>query len=146
MQKTILGRMRMRGSVAIGAVIVLVAAMFAQDRPGAPRRASTSGASGPALGEIRAEDIAAHLQFLSDDLLEGLAPSTRGGELAARYLATALRQLGYEPAGSDGTFFQSVPVVESLVDPAFSLSVGRGAPFKYLDDVVAFSGLQDPQV
>ena len=138
--------MRMRGSVAIGAVIVLVAVMFAQDRPGAPRRASTSGASGPALDEIRAEDVAAHLQFLSDDLLEGRAPSTRGGELAARYLATELRQLGYEPAGGDGTFFQSVPVVESLVDPAFSLSVGRGAPFKYLDDVVAFSGLQDPQV
>ena len=120
--------------------------MFAQDRPGSPRRASAPAASGPALDEIRGEHIAAHLQFLSDDLLEGRAPSTRGGELAAQYLATQLRQLGYEPAGADGTFFQNVPVVESIVDPSFSLTVGPGAPFKYLQDVVAFSGLQDPQV
>ena len=60
--------------------------------------------------------------------------------------ATALRQLGYEPAGENGTFFQDVPVVESIVDPSFLLTAGSGAPFKYLQDVVAFSGVQDPQV
>ncbi|HEY6360058.1 MAG TPA: M20/M25/M40 family metallo-hydrolase [Vicinamibacterales bacterium] len=134
---------RTRASIAIVAALVLVAAMFAQDRPGAPRRAT---ASGPALDEIRGEHIAAHLQFLSGDLLEGRAPSTRGGQLAAQYLATQLRQLGYEPAGADGTFFQNVPVVESIVDPSFLLTAGPGAPFKYLQDVVAFSGLQDAQV
>jgi Zn-dependent M28 family amino/carboxypeptidase len=133
--------------VAIAGVIALVAAMFAQDRPGTPRHtAPTPGSAGPALDEIRAEHIAAHLAFLSDDLLEGRAPSTRGGQLAANYLATQLRQLGYEPAGDNGTFFQDVPVVESLVDPSFVLTAGPGAPFRYLEDVVAFSGLQDPQV
>src|SRR5687767_1493923 len=111
-------RMPMRASVAIFAVLVLVAALFAQDRPGAPRPA-VSGSSGPALDEIRGEHIAAHLQFLADDLLEGRAPSTRGGQLAAQYLATQLRLLGYEPAGENGTFFQNVPVVESNVDPSF---------------------------
>jgi Zn-dependent M28 family amino/carboxypeptidase len=138
--------MRTRASVAFVAVLVLVAAMFAQDRPGAPRATSASGAAGPALDEIQGEHIAAHLQFLSDDLLEGRAPSTRGGQLAAQYLATQLRQLGYDPAGDKGTFFQDVPVVESIVDPSFELSAGSGAPFKYLQDVVAFSGLQDAQV
>ena len=139
--------MHTRASVAIVAVIVLVAAMFAQDRPGTPRgNAAQPGPAGPALDEIRGEHIAAHLQFLSSDLLEGRAPSTRGGQLAAEYLATQLRQLGYEPAGEDGTFFQNVPVVESIVDPSFTLTAGAGAPFKYLEDVVAFSGLQDSTV
>jgi Zn-dependent M28 family amino/carboxypeptidase len=139
--------MHTRASVAIVGVIVLVAAMFAQDRPGTPRtNAPASGPAGPALDEIRGEHIAAHLQFLSSDLLEGRAPSTRGGQLAAEYLATQLRQLGYEPAGDNGTFFQDVAVVESIVEPSFTLTAGAGAPFKYLEHVVAFSGLQDPSV
>jgi Zn-dependent M28 family amino/carboxypeptidase len=139
--------MHTRASVAIVGVIVLVAAMFAQDRPGTPRtNAPALGPAGPALDEIRGEHIAAHLRFLSNDLFEGRAPSTRGGQLAAQYLATQLQQLGYEAAGENGTFFQEVPVVESIVDPSFSLTAGSGAPFKYLEDVVAFSGLQDPMV
>src|SRR5919106_4462164 len=114
--------MHTRASVAIVGVIVLVAAMFAQDRPGTPRtNAPAPGPAGPALDEIRGEHIAAHLRFLSDDLFEGRAPSTRGGQLAAQYLATQLQQLGYEPAGENGTFFRDVPVVESIVDPSFSL-------------------------
>ena len=36
-----------------------------------------------------------------------------------------------------------MPVVESVVDPSFTLTAGPGAPFRYLEDVVAFSGLQD---
>jgi Zn-dependent M28 family amino/carboxypeptidase len=139
--------MHTRASFAILAAVVLVGAMFAQDRPGSLRSpAVTPGAAGPVLEEIQGEHIAAHLRFLSDDLFEGRAPSTRGGQLAAHYLATQLRQLGYEPAGDNGTFFQNVPVVESVVDPSFVLTAGAGASFKYLDDVVAFSGLQGARV
>ena len=94
-----------------------MAALFAQERPGAPRaNAATPGTpAGPALDEIRGEQIAAHLQFLSDDLLEGRAPSTRGGQLAARYLAAQLALLGFEPGGENGTYFQNVAIVESVV-------------------------------
>ena len=100
-----------------------------------------------AVDEIRADHIAAHLKFLSHDLLEGRAPSTRGGQLAAEYLASQLASLGYEAAGDDDTYFQNVRIVESIVDPSFTLSVaGDGPRFKYLSDVVAFSGLQRPEV
>ena len=105
-----------------------------------------AAAPGPALDEIRASDIAAHLKFLSHDLLEGRAPSTRGGQLAAEYLATQLAVIGFEPGGDNGTFFQNVPIVESIVDPSFTLAVSGGPTFKYLSDVVAFSGLQQPKV
>src|SRR5690348_12424609 len=138
MEVTIIGPMRARGVVATLIAIAVMAGLYAQDRPGAPRRALRNG---PALDEIRGGDIAAHQKFLSHDLLEGRAPSTRGGQLAAEYLATQLALLGYAPGGEQGTYFQNVAVVESIVDPSFTLTAGAGAPFKYLTDIVAFSGL-----
>ena len=127
-------------------IAVIVAVLAAEERAGSPRPAAGTDASGPALDEIRAEQIAAHLKFLSDDLLEGRAPSTRGGDLAARYLAAQLALLGFEPGGEDGTYYQQVAIVESVVDRSFTLSVGSGPPFRYLEDVVGFSGMQLPQV
>jgi len=108
--------------------------------------AASSAQSGPALAEIDATRLDAHLRFLSHDLLEGRAPSTRGGQLAAEYLATQLALLGFAPGASDGTYFQQVGIVESVVDPSFTLRVGAGAPFRYLQDVVAFSGKQAAEV
>jgi Zn-dependent M28 family amino/carboxypeptidase len=118
----------------------------------------TSGpASKPALDEIQREHIAAHLKFLSHDLLEGRAPSTRGGSLAAEYLAAQLAAIGLKPGGGKDTYFQSVPIVESTVDPSFILRVtprqgtegataGGALQFKYLSDVVAVSGVQQATV
>ena len=108
--------------------------------------AQPTSTSGPALDEIRSDDIAAHLRFLSDDLLEGRAPSTRGGQLAAKYLASQLALLGFEPAGDNGSYFQDVAIVESVVKPSFTLAAGIGPRFTYLKDVVAFSDIQEPQV
>ena len=108
--------------------------------------APSSSASGPALAEIEPTQLAAHLKFLSHDLLEGRAPSTRGGDLAAEYLAAQLALIGFEPGAADGTYFQQVAVVESVVAPSLSLRVGGGVPLKYLQDVIAFSGVQDPTV
>ncbi len=98
------------------------------------------------LDEIRGEQIAAHLKFLSHDLLEGRAPSTRGGALAAEYLATQLAVFGVEPAGESGTYFQQLSIIEATVEPSFVLSVAGGPRFRYLDDVVAVSGIQRPKV
>jgi Zn-dependent M28 family amino/carboxypeptidase len=132
--------------LSASAAIVITSVLAAQVRPGSPRPTDGVTSSGPALDEIRAGDMAAHVGFLADDLLEGRAPSTRGGQLAARYLATQLSLLGYEPAGDNGTYLQDVAIVESLVNPSFTLAAGPGAPFKYLEDVVAFSDIQDPRV
>ena len=105
-----------------------------------------SAPAGPALDEIEPAQLRAHLEFLSHDLLEGRAPSTRGGDLAAEYLAAQLALVGFEPGAADGTYFQHVAVMESVVAPSFTLRVGTGAPFKYLQDVVAFSGVHDSKV
>src|SRR5262245_39207251 len=153
MPHTLLGLMRSRTLLPravplTGAVVWLCAAALSGQGEGPPKGGPVRGPyiQGPALDEIRGSDIAAHLRFLSHDLLEGRAPSTRGGQLAAEYLAAQLAALGYEPAGERGTYFQNVAILESIVDPSFTMSAGQGPPFAYLKDVVAFSGRQDARV
>lgn len=130
-----------RLSVGVLLLVVALGACTQRQAPDAP-----AASDGPSLDEIEPDHLAAHLRFLSSDLLEGRAPATRGGEIAAAYLADQLAAMGYAPAGDNGTYFQSLAIVESTVDPAFTLTAGGGATFKYFDDVVASSGVQEPEV
>lgn len=100
---------------------------------------------GPAESEITTTSLTAHLQMLSSDLFEGRAPATRGGSLAAEYLATQLAALGIEPAAGNGSFYQEVPIVESIVERNFVLSV-PGNTYRYYRDIVAFSGVETARV
>jgi hypothetical protein len=60
---------------------------------------------------IDPEKIRAHVKYLSDDLLEGRYPGLRGGELAAKYIATQFALNGLKPAGDNGTYFQNINFV-----------------------------------
>lgn len=55
--------------------------------------------------------LRAHIRFLSDDLLEGRGPGTRGDKLGMAYIRSQFQMLGLKPAGEDGTWVQSVPLV-----------------------------------
>ena len=83
--------------------------------------------------------LRAHLEFLSNDLLEGRAPATRGGELAARYIAAQYERLGLEPAGDSGTYFHKVPVISLTPSPALSLTGSQPRSLTYRDDFVLWS-------
>jgi hypothetical protein len=63
-----------------------------------------------ALNEIHPEAIRADMRFLADDLLEGRGTGTRGHEIAARFVASRFEADGLEPAGENGTYYQSVPL------------------------------------
>jgi Zn-dependent M28 family amino/carboxypeptidase len=65
-----------------------------------------------ALSHITANEISAHIRFLSDDQLEGRKPGQPGDQLAIKYLASQLEAFGYKPAGDNGTYLQAVPLVE----------------------------------
>ena len=71
-----------------------------------------------AMATIQPQAIRADMRFLSDDLLEGRRTGTRGHEIAARYMASRFEELGLEPAGDQGTYFQNVPLRASHADPA----------------------------
>jgi Zn-dependent M28 family amino/carboxypeptidase len=97
-------------------------------------------AAGAALASIDAERIRAHVKYLSDDLLEGRGPGTRGGDIAAAYIATQFALAGLKPAGDDGTYLQKVTFlgVQTLPGTHASLEPQGGAPLplKLGDDFV----------
>ena len=101
--------------------------------------------AGPAEEQITSGSLTAHIKVLASDEFGGRAPATPGGARTTEYLAKQLKDLGIEPGAPNGTFFQDVPIVESVVERNFVLSV-PGNTYKYYRDVVAFSGLEKPRV
>lgn len=94
------------------------------------------------LKRITPQEIDAHLRFLSSDLLEGRAPATRGGRLAAEYIASQLESFGVEP-GVNGSYFQEVPIDVVKSNPATISVTATGkasANLKFTDDVVVWAG------
>ncbi len=94
-----------------------------------------------AAGSIDPEKIRAHVRFLSLDLLEGRGPGTRGGELAAEYLATQFALSGLQPAGDNGTYFQRVPLyavhtVEEKTKFAFVPAGSQPVDLAYSTEIV----------
>jgi Zn-dependent M28 family amino/carboxypeptidase len=83
----------------------------------------------------------AHLRFLASDLLEGRAPATRGGRLAAEYIAAQFQALGLQPAGVNGTYFQPVALVGMTPQPTFSWGPAGSTPesLAYRDAFVAWA-------
>lgn len=89
----------------------------------------------------------AHLRYLADDLLEGRGPGTRGGMLAAKYIAAQFEAMGLEPAGPERSFFQPVALVGMKPQPTFSWGTSRAArALAYGDDFVAWAETPESSV
>jgi len=102
--------------------------------------------AGAQLTRIGTREIDAHLRFLSSDLLEGRAPATRGGRLAAEYIASQLESFGVEP-GASGSYFQEVPIDVVRSSPStvsVTASVKANANLRFTDDVVVWAGAPSP--
>lgn len=110
-------------------ILLLATAALAQN-------ASSPAPSG--LARITPSSVRAHIEYLADDLMEGRAPGTRGGELAAKYIASRLEAMGLEPGGVNGTYFQPVPFREySAVPEKTSVALvkdGNPVSLKWLDE------------
>lgn len=57
--------------------------------------------------------IEADVRYLADDKLAGRQTGTPGFDLAADHVARRYEELGLEPAGDDGTYFQRVPLLKA---------------------------------
>lgn len=71
---------------------------------------------------ISEEEIAAHIRFLSHDLLEGRGIATRGEALAVTYLETMFRLFGLEPAFGD-RYQQEIVLRRVTSDPTASMDL-----------------------
>ncbi|MDR3793029.1 MAG: M28 family peptidase [Terracidiphilus sp.] len=124
--------------IAAGAMAGTIHAQQAAAIPDLP--GLTAEARVAAAG-IDGEKMRAHVRFLALDLLEGRGPGTRGGALAAEYIATQFALAGLEPAGDNGTYFQRVPLYAVHTDEAktrFALVPAKGAeiPLDYGAEIV----------
>jgi Zn-dependent M28 family amino/carboxypeptidase len=105
-----------------------------------PAAAAAHDAGPPPAPAIRADALRAHLRFLSSPLLEGRAPGTRGGDIAAHYIAAQFERAGLQPVR--GSYFQPVPLAGTALDPRRSSVSFRlaGARFDvaYPDELVVW--------
>ncbi len=91
---------------------------------------------------ITADELSAHIRFLSSDLLEGRGPATRGGALTEEYLASQLRSYGVAPA-NNGSYFQRVPIDIVASERATMRAAASGkatAQLRYPEDIVVWAG------
>ncbi|MCA1826544.1 MAG: M28 family peptidase [Myxococcales bacterium] len=85
----------------------------------------------PALDAVSPAAIAAHVRFLSDDLLEGRYSGSRGHAVAERYVIDQLSSLGVQPAGAGGGWLQQV-ALRQVATGGSTFAIDGAA----LDDVI----------
>ncbi|HEY0241991.1 MAG TPA: M28 family metallopeptidase [Gemmatimonadaceae bacterium] len=84
---------------------------------------SVSTTVSPSSASASVERIAADIQAVASDAFLGRGPATRGEELTTEYLRARLQAAGLQPGGPNGSWFQNVPLLQSNIVGAPSLSV-----------------------
>ncbi|HLJ87543.1 MAG TPA: M28 family peptidase [Candidatus Angelobacter sp.] len=101
-----------------------------------------SNSAQEAMSSIDAEKIRATVKYLADDALQGRGTGQKGGDVAADWLGAQFKSYGLEPAGADGSFFQTVNFYgvttnQQQTQLAFALKSGSEIKLKFADDFVA---------
>ncbi|MGH9766457.1 MAG: M20/M25/M40 family metallo-hydrolase, partial [Blastocatellia bacterium] len=110
---------------------------------------SESNDAEAAASQVGESNLRAHVKYLADDMLEGRGPGSRGGMLAAKYIAAQFESLGLEPAAADRSYFQQVQMIGSRPDPSTRFVVKSGAgdtEFKFGDDFVGGTDLEQTEL
>jgi len=95
------------------------------------------------LASLSGDAFMAHIRYLSDDALEGRAPGTRGGDLAAKYVAAQFERLGLLPAGDSGTWYHRIPIITHDPTPTLAVTSTPSMPLTYKTDYAVWSMRND---
>ncbi|TXH68560.1 MAG: M28 family peptidase [Lysobacteraceae bacterium] len=119
-------------------LLVLISCVLACHREPAPAAvAQTAASEQPSPADPAEARIAADVAQLASDAFEGRETGTRGYDLAAEYVAQRFKALGLEPAGEDGGFFQTVPLLKAVRQEAGAVLVvernGRRIELRFRD-------------
>jgi hypothetical protein len=80
----------------------------------------------PTTTGITAADLMTRLYIFADDSMMGRETGTVGHVKSTDYIVSELKRLGLEPAGDDGGYIQSVPMIRRAFDPASLITVEGG--------------------
>lgn len=78
-------------------------------------------------------------RYLASDELAGRLSGTEGGHLAAEYISQKFREWGLEPAGDDGTYYQSFSYPLWYATAPVNLALVSGPTYEYGADYTIFS-------
>ena len=81
----------------------------------------------PTTAAITPADLKTRLFIFADDSMQGRLLATAGNVKGVEYIASELKRMGLAPMGDNGTFFQTVNVVDRKFDDASRLMVGSTA-------------------
>jgi len=110
---------------ALAAALALAAVPALAQAPAAP--GPLKHAPQPTTAAITPADAMTRLYVLADDSMMGREAGTEGNVKGTDYIAREARRIGLEPAGENGTFFQTIPFVRKAVAPGAALSVDGSA-------------------
>ena len=89
-----------------------------------------------------------HIDYLADDALEGRGLGTEGIDLAASYIAEQFAEIGLEPVGDDGGYFQSFTMTlqrKLTADSRLALS-GETSKRRMHEDFIPFGFSSEERV
>jgi hypothetical protein len=87
------------------------------------------------MDAIRSDQLRSDVEFMAHDTMRGRDAGSADELRAGAWLAERAREAGLEPAGDDGTFFQTFPIHRTRQTP-LSRIVIAGRPFKIWDEAV----------
>jgi len=104
----------------------------------------TSEAAAGDSATITGADLARHISILASDNFEGRAPGAEGGEKTRAYIAGEYERIGLQKV--NGSYFQTVPMVESTITPEESFLEINGAPLEYKVDAIYWTKRVEEEV
>jgi hypothetical protein len=75
-------------------------------------------------GAITASDLQTRLYIFADDSMQGRMLATAGNFKGVEYIAAEVKRLGLQPMGDNGTYFQSINMVERQFDSTSHFTAG----------------------
>jgi len=110
---------------------------------------AVAGGIDRAANTIDGKSLLAHITRLASDAFEGRSPSSKGEAQTIKYLAEQFQAAGCKPGNSDGTYFQTVPLLSYRTDPGARLQFVHGETSTSLalgEDFVAWTRRPTEQI
>jgi len=114
-------KLRSKGCGGLTAAVVLMALAACGDR------SQTATAPHVFSPDITEADFMELVNTLASDEFEGRAPGSPGEDKSVNYIKAQYERIGLQPGAADGSWFQTVPMLETTADESMVLQInGHG--------------------